>query len=263
MTLLSRQISTNTQETVKPHGSHVAAKPKVRNHLQPKPSKCPKRVRIGESKIPNAGMGLFLLEDAKKGDFVARYSGEVIDKLTNEASKSNYRVKISNNMYLDAARAHHFEGRYINDGVRAGKAANVRLAAGYRTNECSITGFRWIRIFATRNIKAGEELYLDYGDDYWSNAMQAVSPPTSSRTTKQLTTPTPSTTTTTALSPIRRVLTTPQRAPPPTGILLIQPPSPWSPATAPPRILGHHNTHTQHTHNILNDTHTHTHTPIH
>ena len=54
----------------------------------------------------------------------------------------------------------------INDGVSAGKKANVRFAAGYRTNKCSITGHEWIRIFAIRDIKAGEELYLDYGDEY-------------------------------------------------------------------------------------------------
>ena len=95
-------------------------------------------------------MGLYLLEDTKKGEFVARYSGDAIDKSTNEARKGN-------NLYLDAEQSHHFEGRYINEGVRAGKAANVRFAAGYNANMCSTTGLRWIRIFAIKNIKAGEE----------------------------------------------------------------------------------------------------------
>ena len=106
------------------------------------------------------------MEDAKKGAFVVRYSGEAIDKVTNGSRAGHYRIKISNNLYLDAENSHHFEDRYINDGVRAGKHANVRFAAGYNTNTCSVTGFQWIRIFATRDIKKGEELYLDYDNDY-------------------------------------------------------------------------------------------------
>ena len=99
-----------------------------------------------------------MLEGTKKGEFVTRYSGEAIDRHENASRTSHYRIKISSNLYLDAERSHHFEGRYINDGKRAGKTVNVRFAAGYKTNICSTTGHRWIKIFATRDIKAGEEL---------------------------------------------------------------------------------------------------------
>ena len=51
-----------------------------------------------------------------------------------DAQGTSYRIKISNNLYLDAEKSHHFEGRYINDGVRAAKGANVRFAAGYVAN---------------------------------------------------------------------------------------------------------------------------------
>ena len=67
------------------------------------------KVRIARSKIPNAGLGLYLLEDVKKGEFVARYSGEAIDSAENAARKGHYRIKISNNLYLDAECSHHFE----------------------------------------------------------------------------------------------------------------------------------------------------------
>ena len=61
MTLKNRQALTkvqNSRATTKPH---TTEKPKAMNHHQPKPSKCPKRVRISESKIPGAGKGLYLL----------------------------------------------------------------------------------------------------------------------------------------------------------------------------------------------------------
>ena len=96
------------------------------------------------------------------------------------AQPGSYRIKISKNLYLDAEQHHHFEGRYINDGERAGKGVNVRFAAGYTTNTCSTTNLRWIRVFATRDIEAGEELYLSYGDEYWGEddlVRSNVSPP--------------------------------------------------------------------------------------
>ena len=82
--------------------------------FQPKPSARPKKVMIAKSKIPGTSLGVYLLEDAAKGEFVARYSGEAIDKkIENEARTSHYRIKISNNLYLDAEKKHHFEGRYM------------------------------------------------------------------------------------------------------------------------------------------------------
>ena len=128
--------------------------------------------------IPNAGNGLFVLEDVKKGEFIARYSGEAIDKDECARRSSNYRLKIHQNLYLDAESPAHFEGRHINDGQRSRKQCNVRFASDYNTNRCATTGFQWIKIFATRNIKDGSELYLNYGDDFWSapRALTTLSP---------------------------------------------------------------------------------------
>ena len=232
--------------------------PKVNSRYMPKPSVRPKKVRISSSRIPGAGLGLYLLENAKQGEFIARYSGEAIDRMENAARSGHYRIQISKNLFLDAEKSHHFEGRYINDGKRAGCGANARFAAGYRTNICSVTGHEWIRIFATRDIRAGEEIYLDYGSDFWKNIsadrpvvqshspvqtslhLSSRAPPKSIHPTKKTTTNTP--------SPIRRVPKSQlQRTPPFSGILFLQPPSPWTPTTSPPRILGHHNIYTHQT----------------
>ena len=151
---------------------------KTRNQYRPQPSKRPKIVKVAQSRIPGAGLGLFLMEDAHKGEFVARYSGQAITRAENETRTSHYRIKISGNLFLDAEKPHHFEGRLINDGRRAGKGVNVRFSAGYRLNTCSTTDFKWIRIFATRNIKAGEELYLDYGSEFWVDSANKNNAPT-------------------------------------------------------------------------------------
>ena len=41
------------------------------------------------------------------------------------------------------------------------------LRRTYTTFTCSSTGLVWIRIYATRKIKAGEEIFIDYGEDFW------------------------------------------------------------------------------------------------
>ena len=173
--------------------TNVTSVKRRRRIYGPKPSARPKSVKIAPSKIPGAGLGLYLLDDAKEGEFVARYSGEPINRTENATRSGHYRIKISNNLYLDAEKSHHFEGRFINDGKRSGRGVNVRFAAGYRTNMCSSTNLRWIRIYATRDIQAGEELYLDYGDDFWVTNDVSTSP--------NYTRPTRAPT---ALSPIRR-----------------------------------------------------------
>jgi SET domain-containing protein len=41
-----------------------------------------KRTRIGQSNIPNAGMGLFACEFMLKGEFVIKYLGEILDSIS-------------------------------------------------------------------------------------------------------------------------------------------------------------------------------------
>ena len=136
----------------------------------------PMRVKVAPSQIEGAGLGLYLMQNARMGKRIARYSGKAmtLDEKTesdNRAGRhSQYCVKIHNNLYLDAADSRHFEGRFINDASRAkGFKVNARFAAGYTVNECSTTGFKWVSIFATRRIRAGEEIFLDYGDEFWVN----------------------------------------------------------------------------------------------
>ena len=50
------------------------------------------------------------MENVKEGEFVARYSGEVIDRAANGVRKSLYRIKISSNVYLDAEKPTTLKG---------------------------------------------------------------------------------------------------------------------------------------------------------
>ena len=72
-----------------------------------------KRNRIDKSTIINAGQGLFAAEQAKKDDFIARYSGDVLNLTQCEQSDSQYIVKIHNNLYLDAANPNRYKNGVI------------------------------------------------------------------------------------------------------------------------------------------------------
>ena len=56
---------------------------------------------VRESRIENAGKGLFALVDMLPGDRIARYSGEEMDADRRKMSDSKYIVKIHENLYLD------------------------------------------------------------------------------------------------------------------------------------------------------------------
>ena len=128
-------VSPSQEPKAVKHDHNMPPRKTTTKKRQPKPSVRPKEVKITKSKIKNVGLGLYLLEDVKVGEFVTRYSGEVIDAIENNNRTSHYRIKISGNLYLDAEKIQHFEGRFINDGVRAGIKPNVRFVSGYRTNK--------------------------------------------------------------------------------------------------------------------------------
>jgi uncharacterized protein len=124
---------------------------------------------IKKSQIPKAGFGAFASSTINKGTKIGEYQGKLLDqkayeKLSNQLyifevakknTKGNYKT-----FYIDAAKkAPGRELRFINGafGKKQKKLINVEA---YQYRE---------KIFyrSTKNIKAGEELIIDYGDSYW------------------------------------------------------------------------------------------------
>ncbi|XP_074572949.1 histone-lysine N-methyltransferase ASHH3-like isoform X1 [Curcuma longa] len=106
------------------------------------------------------GAGIVTEEDIKRGDFVIEYVGEVIDDKTCEerlwkmkhcGDTNFYLCEISRDMVIDAT----FKGnksRFINHSCQP----NTEM------QKWTIDGEIRIGIFATRDIKKGEELTYDY-----------------------------------------------------------------------------------------------------
>jgi hypothetical protein len=71
--------------------------------------------RIKQSSVPGAGKGLFAARDFKKGEVVARYTGDLVPVENNDFDGSAYVLELSEKVAIDAARTNSAEGRMVND----------------------------------------------------------------------------------------------------------------------------------------------------
>ena len=120
---------------------------------------------VKKSKIPGAGKGLFTTKPIAKGSRVIEYRGEIIAwKEYSQRVKENkdgYLFFVSRKVCIDAFSTPQYKARYANDAMGYVRVKGVRNNSQYETE-----GDRCF-IVSTRNINAGEEIYVDYTRDYW------------------------------------------------------------------------------------------------
>ena len=131
-------------------------------------------VRVKESKIPGAGLGLFAEMEFRVGDYISRYAGRIyrsIDEFEAQYSPWNapvYAAEFGTRdepFTVDAVASTSGNARYICDGAigqgdRPLTNCQFQVDAEARANSCK-------RVVCTKDIKAGEEIYINYGPDYW------------------------------------------------------------------------------------------------
>ncbi|KLU81315.1 hypothetical protein MAPG_00406 [Magnaporthiopsis poae ATCC 64411] len=132
-----------------------------------------KPVCLGESQLDGCGYGLFTAVDIAEGEFILEYVGELIEHdegVRREARRGNVFDESENVSYLftlleddgiwvDAAVYGNLS-RYMNHAEQGKKSCNVVPKIVYVNGE-----FR-IRFTAQRDIKAGEELFFNYGENF-------------------------------------------------------------------------------------------------
>ena len=120
---------------------------------------------VKSSLLPNAGKGLFTNKAIKKDSKIIEYKGEIIDwkeytKRVKE-DKDGYLFFISNKRCIDAFSTPRFKARFAND------AEGLSRVKGFKNNAVyDIFGDQCF-IVATRDIKAGEEIFVSYTKEYW------------------------------------------------------------------------------------------------
>ncbi len=122
-------------------------------------------LKVKRSQLPDAGKGLFTTTPIKKNTKIIEYKGEIIDWKEYEKrvleDKDGYLFYISKKRCIDAYSTPQYMARYAND------AAGIRRVAGLRNNASSQIFDNKCYIVAERDIKAGEEIFVNYTKEYW------------------------------------------------------------------------------------------------
>jgi SET domain-containing protein len=116
------------------------------------------RFRIQESR-PGVGQGLFAATPIRKGDFILEYTGEKIPTKLADTLKTRYLFEVDENWTIDGETESN-TARYINHACEPNTEAEIEEGK--------------IMIYATRNIKMGEELTIDYGEEYFDEFIRPV-----------------------------------------------------------------------------------------
>jgi SET domain-containing protein len=126
-----------------------------------------KGLEVKKSSLTAAGLGLWAVRAFKKGENIIEYTGEKMskkqfDKLRPE---SDYGFLLNKELVLDARRTTAGVGRYSNDCRLQNK--KKKQCQGANSRFVVDSKQKTVQIRATRNIRAGEEVFVPYGKAYW------------------------------------------------------------------------------------------------
>jgi hypothetical protein len=133
------------------------------------------KIEVKTSTIPNAGKGLFALQDFSKGDEICEFTGkevskEEIKKLT--GTRAEYLIGKDDGSTVDVYNSKS-PAKYSND--HDGYLKATKKAGFEKKNNCEImeldNGELWL--IATKKIKEGDEIFCSYGSSYWTNWLKS------------------------------------------------------------------------------------------
>lgn len=120
---------------------------------------------IKRSRLPGAGKGLFTTKAIRKDSKIIEYRGEIIGyneyRRRARREEDHYLFYLRRDLSIDARLTPQYKARYAND------AAGITRVKGIRNNSDYVIFGDKCFIVATRDIKAGEEIFVDYTKPYW------------------------------------------------------------------------------------------------
>jgi len=118
---------------------------------------------LKKSQLPNAGLGLFTKTDIPKGTRITEYKGKLKPwkEVKHEDGHNPYIFKLNTRLAIDAKNYLKSFGRYAND------AGGIRKKRGLRNNADYIVEGKRCYIDSIRKIKKGEEIFVEYGGNFW------------------------------------------------------------------------------------------------
>jgi SET domain-containing protein len=123
-------------------------------------------VRVKQSTVPQAGLGLFASRSFTPNQFVSTYSGEEMTEAQLRQRYENtpygpfgvYTMEVGRDRYVDARNSNSGNARYINDARGTGKSNNTRITKSADSTR---------KIKTTKHVAAGSEFFVNYGREYW------------------------------------------------------------------------------------------------
>jgi len=122
---------------------------------------------VSTSNIPNSGNGIFAYQNIPKETLIGYYDGCLTKD--NGSCVGDYSFSINKNYYIDARNFPRSYIAMINDshGTKFNNNCEFRMEIYDECGKKLKVKDRKISLWSIKDIKCGEELYADYGEDYW------------------------------------------------------------------------------------------------
>lgn len=122
-----------------------------------------KELKVKTSTIPGGGKGLFTKTFIPKASRIIEYTGTITtwEKVKDEADNA-YIYFLKPNYVIDGRNHPKSLGRYANDAKGLVKTNGKSNNATFEND-----GLR-VFMVASKDIQAGEEIFVEYGKSYWN-----------------------------------------------------------------------------------------------
>ena len=120
-----------------------------------------------EVRITHIGTAVFATRPFADGERIGIYSGYRINVKKGAAIlRGKFMVEIDRTTYINACETKMSVVRNCNDAIRIAGHGDQLVTDG--NNSHLIMADDRLYVVATRDIAAGEQVYLDYGSQYWN-----------------------------------------------------------------------------------------------
>lgn len=129
-----------------------------------------KNLEVKTSQIPAAGLGLFTKVAIKKGDMIIEYKGRITSWADADHMDGDnpFLFHVTDEHVIDGSKHKKAIAKYANDAKGLTRIKELK-----NNSEFVEEGVR-VFIQATRDIKAGSEIFVDYGPDYWKTVRDNI-----------------------------------------------------------------------------------------
>lgn len=128
----------------------------TKNVTKKKPKPLPGAVqdeRFEVRRVKGKGFGMFAVAPVKKGDFIMEYTGRKIPTPAADGLGTKYLFEIDQEWTIDGSPRSN-TARYINHACKPNCEVDIRDGR--------------LMLYAIKNIKPGDELSFDYGEEYFN-----------------------------------------------------------------------------------------------